>query len=132
MPAGTYRLNVGHPLGILHFQKGTAVDFSVQAGQSYFLRYEEQKFRGKPDPSLGLLQAGPLMQMPTKLGLQEIRSTNLKTPGYSFVARDKNQPAANLPVFNDKKPSSVKGNRLDDIESPVINNPFKIWNPLTW
>lgn len=133
LPAGVYRLNVSHPLTILHFQEGTTVDFSVEAGQSYFLKYEEQNFRGKPDRSLGLLQKGPLMQMPTSLGLQEINSTRLKTPGYSFVRREKESLVQNLPNFNDKDSAKVKRNQVDDKATPpVITKPFKIWNPLTW
>lgn len=133
LPAGVYRMNVSHPLAILHFQEGTTVDFSVEAGQSYYLKYEEQRFRGKPDKSLGLLQKGPLMQMPTKLGLEEIRTTRLKNAGYSFVKRESESLAQNLPTFNEKDATKVKGNQLDDKEKPpVITKPFRIWNPLTW
>lgn len=133
LPAGVYRLNVSHPLTILHFQEGTTVDFSVEAGQSYFLKYEEQRFRGKPDSALGLLQKGPIMQMPTDMGLQEIRSTKLKNPGYSFVRREQESIAQSLPNFNEQNSSKVKRGQVDDkAGQPVITKPFKIWNPLTW
>jgi hypothetical protein len=131
LPAGTYRLNISRPVGVIHFQKGTAVDFSVEAGKSYFLRYEEQKFRGKPNDSQGLLKAGPLMQMPTQQGLREISSTTLRTPGYSFVKRgDIDQP--DLAVFNGAAPDRVNKKQLEEKEQLHLDKPFKLWNPLTW
>lgn len=134
LPAGTYRLNVSHPLAILHFQKGTTVDFTVGGGQQYFLRYEEEGFRGNPDKSLGLLQKGPLAQMPTGVGLQEIASTQLKTPGLSFVKHNNElvEVSSNLPTFNDKKQTRVNKTSLQDKEQLETPNLFKLWNPLTW
>lgn len=37
VPAGTYRLSTSRPLGALHFQKPKYLDFTVEAGQSYFI-----------------------------------------------------------------------------------------------
>lgn len=132
LPAGVYRLNVSHPLAILHFQEGSAADFEVKGGQTYFLRYEEQAFRGKPDKSLGLLQSKYLMQMPTDKGLEEIRSTQLKSPGLSFVDRRGQPEQASLPVFNEQKQRNVKSSHLEAVENPQTTKPFKLWNPLTW
>lgn len=133
LPAGTYRLNTSHPLAILHFQKGATVDFAVEAGKQYFLRYEEQAFRGKPDKDLGLLQAGPIMQMPTAIGLREISTTQLKTPGLSFVKRAPNfESASSMPAFNDKALTKVSNQSLESKETLETPNRFKLWNPLTW
>ena len=131
LPAGTYRLNISRPVGVVHFQKGTAVDFSVEAGKKYFLRYEEQRFRGKPNKSDGLLQVGPLVQMPTQQGLAEISSTTLKTPGISFVKRD-GLESVNLPVFNGQAQHKASKDNLAAKKKLHLTKPFKIWNPLTW
>ena len=85
LPAGKYRLSMSRPLTVAHFQKPQIADFKVEAGKTYYLKYEEQKFKGAPDESLGLLRVGPLMQMPIDQGRQEIRSTQLKTPSLSFM-----------------------------------------------
>lgn len=85
LPAGQYRLTLSRPLAVLHFQKPKVADFKVEAGQDYFLKYEEQKFRGKPDDSLGLLKVGPFIQMPTSQGLKEIKTTLLLRDGIRFV-----------------------------------------------
>ena len=85
MNPGVYRLKLSRPIGPIYFQKGTVVDFQVEAGKTYYLRYDEQGFRGHPDESLGLLAADPIYQVPEKVALSEIRYTTLKTPGYSFV-----------------------------------------------
>lgn len=131
LPAGTYRLNISRPVAVIHFQKGTAVDFSVEAGKSYFLKYEEQKFRGTPNNADGLLKAGPLMQMPTEQGLREISSTTLRTPGYSFVKRAPvDQPE--LAAFNGKAPDKVNQKQLEQKKQLHLDKPFKLWNPLTW
>ncbi len=131
LPAGTYRLNISRPLGVIHFQKGTATDFNVEAGKQYFLKYEEQRFRGKPNNSEGLLKAGPLIQMPTQQGLAEISSTTLKTPGLSFVKREGLAPT-DLAAFNQQTPRSVNKAHLEDKKRPHLQKPFKLWNPLTW
>ncbi len=125
LPEGQYRLTLSRPLGVLHFQKPKVVDFSVKSGQQYFLKYEEESFRGAPEESLGLLHVGPFMQMPTKQGLAEIHSTQLKSPGMNFVAvQDKKGRYSDEPqkIENDYKES-------DDV---AIAKRFKLWNPLTW
>lgn len=131
LPEGTYRLNISRPVGVIHFQKGTAVDFAVEAGKTYFLKYEEQRFRGAPNNTEGLLKAGPLIQMPTQQALTEISSTTLKTPGFSFVKRD-TVDRPELAVFNGKQPNAVSKKQLAEKPPLYLNKPFKIWNPLTW
>ena len=133
LPAGSYRLTTSRPVGVLHFQKPKPADFSVEAGQTYYLKYEEQAFRGAPDASLGLLRVGPLMQMPSKQGLAEVRTTTLKTPGISFVPYQKDTPNQPLEVnVHDDRYQKVPKSALTPKTEPVLGIPFKIWNPLTW
>ena len=132
LPAGKYRLSMSRPAVIAHFQKPKVADFTVEAGKSYYLKYEEQKFKGAPDAALGLLKVGPLMQMPTKQGQQEISSTQLKTPGMSFIKYDQanTQPlGANVHQVDYEK---VSKSQLSDKALPVLKKPFSPLNPLTW
>lgn len=131
LPAGTYRLNISRPLGVLHFQKGAATDFTVQAGKSYFLKYEEQQFRGKPNNDDGLLKVGPLLQMPTQQALQEITPTVLKSPGLSFVKRS-DLDIPELAAFNNKQPDKVSKQNVVEGRALILTKPFKLWNPTTW
>ena len=71
VPAGTYRLSTSRPLGALHFQKPKYLDFTVEAGQSYFIKYDEENISTRRSVS------GPLMLMPEKVGLNEIAFTQL-------------------------------------------------------
>ena len=132
LPAGTYRLSMSRPAAVAHFQKPQMADFSVEAGKTYYLRYEEQKFKGSPDESLGLFKLGPFMQMPTKQGQQEIRTTQLKTAGLSFV-KYSDQIAQNLPdnIHQDVY-KKVAQSELSDKEKIVLKKPFSLFNPLTW
>ncbi len=123
---GHYRLTISRPLGVIHFQKPVVADFKVSAGQQYFLKYEEEKFRGSPDHNLGLLRAGPLMQMPVKQGLREIRTTQLKSPGLNFAAFTDAQGKLTEP-----KRKIVKQN-YEEGEELALKKRFKLWNPLTW
>ncbi|MEC7120874.1 MAG: DUF2846 domain-containing protein [Pseudomonadota bacterium] len=132
LPAGDYRLTVRRPLAVINFQKGTVVDFNLAAGQTYFLRYDEQNFRGKPDPALGLLQKGPISQMPTRQGLAEIRKTTLNTSGYAFVDNPDVARQTQLPTANEQLPNPVQRERLTERDPVELGVPFKIWNPLTW
>lgn len=132
LPAGDYRLTLSRPIGVLHFQKPKVVDFKVEKGQTYYLKYEEQQFRGAPDQSLGLLHVGPIMQMPTKQGLQEIRTTQLKTAGISFVKYPKQSNLALNENIHENKFRSVKKSQLSDQDDVMLKKPFKLWNPLTW
>ena len=132
LPAGAYRLAVRRPLGTINFQKGTVLDFQVQAGQTYYLRYDEQNFRSKPDKTLGLLQKGPISQMPTQQGLSEIAMTHLNTAGYAFVDNPDLAAQSQLPASNNKVPDAVQRDRLTEREPAILGVPFKLWNPLTW
>lgn len=123
---GDYRLTMSRPLAVMHFQKPKVAEFSVQAGQQYFLKYEEEKFRGGPNGDADLLRVGPLMQMPTQQGLKEIAMTQLKTPGLNYTAT----LAADGQVIKSKeKIDSGKYKANDDVH---LYAPFKIYDPRTW
>ena len=132
LPTGTYRLAIRRPVGTVYFQKGTVVDFSVEAGKTYYLRYDEQNFRGHPNKELGLLQKGPLSQMPENMALEEIRSTTLNTPGYSFISNPDPARGTKLASFNQKAKSPVPKDRVEEKENVVLGVPLKLWNPITW
>lgn len=123
---GDYRLSLSRPLAVLHFQKPLAANFSVKAGQQYFLKYEEEKFRGGPNGGEALLRVGPLMQMPTRQALSEIGVTQLKTPGLNYVAQV--TPSGEI-IKSKEKIDSGKYKASDDVR---LREPFKIWNPMTW
>lgn len=123
---GDYKLTMSRPLTVFHFQKPKVAYFSVKAGQQYFVKYEEEQFRGGPDGDAGLLRVGPLMQMPTRQGLKEIGMTQLKTPGLNFVSQVNDQ---GLLVKTPKKIDSGTYHVSDDVHT---TEPFKIWNPFTW
>ena len=140
MNPGVYRLKISRPIGPIYFQKGTVADFQVEAGKTYYLRYDEQNFRGHPDESLGLLSADPIYQMPEKDALAEIRYTTLKTPGYSFVDDpDKPVKIAKQPVetgdfasFNGQAGKPVPTARLEQKEGVQLGPKVTWWNPFTW
>ena len=123
---GDYKLSLSRPLAVVHFQKPREVFFSVKAGQQYFVKYEEEQFRGGPNGDASLLRSGPLMQMPTRQGLKEIAMTQLKTPGLNFVG----ELNANGQLVKPKeKIDSGDYQASDDVHT---TEPFKIWNPFTW
>nr|WP_174506713.1 DUF2846 domain-containing protein [Acinetobacter sp. Marseille-Q1620] len=128
LPEGTYRLTINRPLTVVKFQKPRVVDFSVIAGKQYFIKYEEEQFRGGPngDGAAELLRSGPIMQMPTKQALKEIGMTQLKTPGLNFVATIDEQGR----VVKSKE--QIKGQKYKASDDVHLVQPFKIWNPLTW
>lgn len=133
LPAGTYRLAIRRPLPPVYFQKGTVVDFTVQAGQDYFLKYAEQHFVSPPDRSLGLLYAKPIMQMPTKQALSEIASTRAKTTGYHFLTNPNANPEFTLPAVSGTKAHGVnKDTSLSEAKESKAGVEFKPYNPLTW
>jgi hypothetical protein len=136
---GTYRMRISRPLGFIYFQSGTVADFNVEAGKTYYLRYDEENYLGHPDPSLGLLSAGPLDQMPEKDAIPQIRTTILKTPGYSFVD-DPDRPvveqqdvaAGDYASFNGQKGKPVPKARLERKEGVALGIPVVWWNVFTW
>lgn len=111
---------------MLHFQKPLSAHFSVKAGQQYFLKYEEEQFRGGPNGDADLLRVGPLMQMPTRQALKEIGMTQLKSPGLNYVAQV--TPTGNI-LKSSEKIDSGKYKASDDVR---MKQPFKLWNPMTW
>jgi hypothetical protein len=123
---GDYKLSLSRPLGVMYFQKPLVAYFSVKAGKQYFLKYEEEQFRGGPNGGSGLLRVGPFMQMPTGQALKEIGFTELKSPGLNYVA----EILPNGRVVKPKEKIKLeKYNVRDDVR---IKPQFKIWNPLTW
>ena len=50
---GDYNLSLSRPLAVMHFQKPLSVNFTVKAGEQYFLKYEEEQFRGGPNGDAG-------------------------------------------------------------------------------
>ena len=123
---GDYKLSLSRPLGVLHFQKPKVAYFTVEAGEQYFVKYEEEKFRGGPNGEAGLLRVGPLMQMPTRQALKEIAMTQLKSPGLNFVA----DVTADGRVIKPKE--KIKGEDYKVSDDAHLTQPFKIWNPMTW
>ena len=137
---GIYRMKISRPLGFIYFQKGTVADFTVEEGKTYYLRYDEENFRGHPDPALGLLNAGPLNQMPEQDAIPEIRSTTLKTPGYSFVedtdkaVKISKQDIAkgDYPSFNGQVGKPVPKARMEKKTDVALGTIVRWWNPFTW
>lgn len=123
---GHYHLSLSRPLTVLHFQKPLSANFSVKAGQQYFLKYEEEQFRGGPNGDADLLRVGPLMQMPTRQALKEIGMTQLKSPGLNYVAQV--TPTGDI-LKSREKIDSGKYKASDDVR---MKQPFKLLNPMTW
>lgn len=134
LPAGTYRMAVRRPLPPVYILKGKIIDFTVEAGKDYYLKYAEQYHIDPPDRSLGLLFERPIMQMPTEQALKEIRNTRLKTSGFSFVGKNPNQLAnMTLPAVSGLPFQNVdKKQRLSEKRNNKVGVEFKIYNPLTW
>lgn len=126
LPAGSYRLSSSHPLMNMHFQKPKLLDFDVEAGQTYYIKYEEQGFR------TGGSYKKPFYLMSEQLGLREIMETQLKSPGISFVKYDDIEPVALAGNIHQGQYQKVDEDELSDKERLVLRKPFKIWNPLTW
>ena len=120
LPAGTYRLSSSRPLGAQHFQKPKYLDFTVEAGQSYFIKYDEEKLSTRREVS------GPLMIVPEKAGLNEIAFTQLKSESFNFVAQDQNTGQVR------KKAQKLKPGKYDPAGDVQLTTPFKLWNPMTW
>lgn len=133
LPEGTYRLAIRRPIPTppTSFQKGTVVDFSVQSGQTYFLKYAEQYHVVPPNKKLGLLYARPLIQMPAKQGLEEIRKTRMKTYGYVFT-NNPNYTTMSLPSITQTPLTKVSDSSLSSQEFNQAKQKFSYFNPLTW
>lgn len=120
LPAGNYRLSSSRPLGVNHFQKPKYLDFDVEAGQTYFIKYDEENLSSKRTVS------GPLLLMPEKIGRNEIAFTELKSNSFNFVAEDQNTGKVR------KSAQKLKAPHYDPAEDVQLTKPFKLWNPLTW
>lgn len=120
LPPGTYRLSTSRPLGALHFQKPKYLDFSVEPGRSYFIKYDEENITTRRTAT------GPLMLMPETVGLNEIAFTQLKSDSFNFVAQD--QETGKLR----KKAQKIKAIEYDPTEDVQLTTPLKLWDPRTW
>lgn len=132
LPAGEYRLVTRRPIGNIYFQKGHTLDFKVDAGQTYYLRYDEENTRPRPDDSLGLIGAGPFQQVTRSIALEDLRLATLNTPGYSFVANPDPARDLDLPTFNGQPKQPVESARVVEKQKVIVGLPLKLWNPLTW
>ncbi|CAM4439778.1 DUF2846 domain-containing protein [Acinetobacter dispersus] len=119
LPAGTYRLSVSRPLAGLHFQKPKYLDFTVDAAQTYFIKYDEENKISRSE------HTGPFMITPDKVAHQEIAFTRLKSSSYNFVAQDESGKVRS-------KPQELKPAKYDEKSEVHLVKPFKLWNPLTW
>lgn len=120
LPAGTYRLSTSRPVGVQHFQKPKYLDFTVEAGQSYFIKYDEENLSTRHEIS------GPLILVSEKAGLNEIAFTQLKSESFNFVAQDSNTGKVR------KKAQKLKPAKYDPAEDVQLTTPFKPWDPRTW
>ncbi|AXY57857.1 DUF2846 domain-containing protein [Acinetobacter chinensis] len=120
LPAGTYRLSTSRPLAVQYFQKPKYLDFSVEAGQSYFIKYDEENLSTRREVS------GPLIIVPERVGLNEIAFTQLKSESYNFIAEDQQTGKVR------SKAQKLKAPKYDPSSDVQLIKPFKIWNPATW
>ncbi len=82
LPAGTYRISASRPLLGIHFQEPKYIDITVDAGASYYLKYDEENKMDRSE------HTGPFMLMQDNIGRREIAFTELKSSSYNFVAED--------------------------------------------
>ncbi len=120
LPPGEYRLSSSRPLGINHFQKPKYLDFNVEAGKSYYLKYDEENLSTRHAVS------GPLILMPDSTGRTEIAFTQRKSNSYNFVAQ--NQQTGKMR----KHPQKIKRDKYDASADVQLVKPFKLWDPRTW
>ena len=93
---------------------------SVQAGQSYFIKYDEENLSARHAVS------GPLMLMPDSMGKNEIAFTQMKSASYNFVAE--NQQTGRMR----KSAQKIKRAEYDPAADVQLTQPFKLWDPRTW
>ena len=117
---GDYRLSTSRPLGAVHFQKPKYIDFTVQAGESYFIKYDEENIATRRE------KTGPLILMPENLALNEIAFTQWKSDSINFVAEDQATGQQR------KKAQSLPVTDYDASQDVQLTKPFKIWDPRTW
>lgn len=82
LPAGIYRISASRPLLGIHFQEPKYIDITVDAGASYYLKYDEENKMDRSE------HTGPFMLMQDNIGRREIAFTELKSSSYNFVAED--------------------------------------------
>ena len=119
LPAGTYRISVSRPLAGLHFQKPKYLDFTVDASQTYYIKYDEENKIARSE------HTGPFMITADKVALNEIAFTRLKSSSYNFVAQDASGKVRS-------EPQELKPEKYDEKSEVLLQKPFKLWNPLTW
>ena len=118
LPTGTYRISTSRPLTVFHFQEPKYIDMTVEAGQTYYLKYDEENSARKE-------RSGPFLMMQEKVGRNEISFTRLKSSSYNFIAQDVSGKIRH-------KPQELKPARYDEKSDVLLVKPFKLWNPLTW
>ena len=119
LPAGTYRISVSRPLAGLHFQKPKYLDFTVDASQTYYIKYDEENKIARSE------HTGPFMITADKVALNEIAFMRLKSSSYNFVAQDASGKVRS-------EPQELKPEKYDEKSEVLLQKPFKLWNPLTW
>lgn len=130
LPAGHYDLSARRPLGPVYLGYIFKTEIAFEGGKTYFLRYDEEGFRLKPDKKLGLLQVGPLAEMPEDTALTEIRETRLDQPGYGFATEKQTrwQPFRSYAQADHEVPEE----RIEMQRDATIGREVVIWNPRTW
>lgn len=119
LPAGTYRISASRPLLGIHFQEPKYIDITVDAGASYYLKYDEENKMDRSE------HTGPFMLMQDNIGRREIAFTELKSSSYNFVAEDASGKIRH-------KPQELKPAKYNEKSDVHLIKPFKLWNPLTW
>jgi len=119
LPAGSYRISASRPLLGIHFQEPKYIDITVDAGTSYYLKYDEENKMDRGE------HTGPFMLMQDNIGRREIAFTELKSSSYNFVAEDASGKIRH-------KPQELKPAKYDEKSDVHLIKPFKFWNPLTW
>ena len=107
------------PLAGLHFQKPKYLDFTVDASQTYYIKYDEENKIARSE------HTGPFMITADKVALNEIAFTRLKSSSYNFVAQDASGKVRS-------EPQELKPEKYDEKSEVLLQKPFKLWNPLTW
>lgn len=131
LPAGEYEFTGRRPVGPVYLGFIFKTKLKVEGGKQYFFRYDEEGSRYlPPDASLGLIQEGPLSQLPEKMAMNEIRETRLDRPGYAFatLAQERWKP---FDLYEEGE-HPVPEERLQNQKDVSIGRQVVLWNPLTW
>ena len=130
LPAGEYDFAARRPVGPVYLGYIFRTKLKVEGGKQYYFRYDEEGFRIKPEKALGLLQMGPLSEMPEKMAIQEIRETRLDQPGYAFATLSQERWKPFDLYAEGEHP--VPPERIQELKDVSIGKEVVLWNPLTW